>query len=359
MKTSKQIDFIVVGQGLAGSALALQLLKRNKKILVIDRIKANSPSRIAVGLFNPITGRHMIKTWMADRLFPYLHQFYQEAEALTQNRFFYPTSLYRPFATIEEQNEWMAKSADPVYHGYIEDIFAKPARACTKDPFGGLLLKRCGYLDTIRYIESVRMLIEAKGILLDEFFQEEQLSIDGQSVRYRDYEASAVIFCQGMESNKWFKWVPVLPLKGETIRIQCDHLENIIVNRGVYAVPVNQNGLWRVGATYSWTDQAPGITDVAREELTSKLNDLVSFNYKVLDQEWGIRPTTHDRRPILGRHPEHKELYIFNGMGPKGVSLSPYFSEILLQSIENHQSLNKDVNIERYKLLYWSPSTRI
>ena len=135
MKTSKQIDFIIVGQGLAGSALALQLLKRNKKILVIDRITTNSPSRIAVGLFNPITGRHMIKTWMADELFPYLHRFYQEAEALTQTRFFYPASLYRPFATIEEQNEWMAKSADPVYHGYIENIFAKPARCLHQGSF--------------------------------------------------------------------------------------------------------------------------------------------------------------------------------------------------------------------------------
>ena len=149
------------------------------------------------------------------------------------------------------------------------------------------------------------------------------------------------------------------PSKAKQFEFKAIAVENIIVNRGVYAVPVNQNGLWRVGATYSWTDQAPGITDIARDELTSKLNDLVSFNYKVLDQEWGIRPTTHDRRPILGRHPEHKVLYILNGMGPKGVSLAPYFSEILLQSIENHQSLNKDVNIERYKLLYWSPSTRI
>src|SRR5687767_12503193 len=186
MKTSKQIDFIVVGQGLAGSALALQLLKRNKKILVIDRIKPNSPSRIAVGLFNPITGRHMIKTWMADRLFPCLHQFYREAEAATGSRFFYPLSLYRPFATIEEQNEWMAKSADPVYDGYIENIVTKTAHASTKDPFGGLLLKQCGYLDTIRYTESVRMLLEKKGMLLDESFQDEQLLVGDRSVQYKD-----------------------------------------------------------------------------------------------------------------------------------------------------------------------------
>ncbi|HEX6226525.1 MAG TPA: FAD-dependent oxidoreductase, partial [Chryseolinea sp.] len=256
-------------------------------------------------------------------------------------------------------NEWMAKSADAVYLDYIEDIFAVPNRGSTKDTFGGLLLKKCGYLDTIQYLDAVRMLLVEKRSLLDEFFQEEQLIVNSQSVRYGEYEATNIVFCQGMESNKWFQWVPVLPLKGETIRIQSAPIENIILNRGVYAVPVNQNGMWRVGATYSWTDQAPGITDAAREELTSKLNDLASFEYKVSDQEWGIRPTTHDRKPILGRHPEHGNLYILNGMGPKGVSLAPYFSEILIQFIENHQPLNKEVNLERYKLLYWSPSTRI
>ena len=356
-----QVDFIIVGQGLVGSAVALQLLKRNRKILVIDKPLANSSSRIAVGLFNPITGRNLVKTWMADTLFPYLQTFYQDAEVLTQKRFFYPLSLYRPFGSIEEQNEWMAKSADPIYEGYVENIFPKSTLASVKDHFGGLFLKKCGYLDTIQYIDAVRTVIDSKGILLEEVFQDDLLRIRNTSVRYKDYEASHVIFCQGIESNTctWFKWVPVLALKGETIRIQSDHSENIIINRGVYAVPVNQNGIWRVGATYSLTDKVQNITALAREELTSKMNELVKFPYTVIDQEWGIRPTTHDRRPILGRHPEHQVLHILNGMGPKGVSLSPYFSEILVKTIENQHSLNKDVDIERYKLLYWSPSTRI
>jgi glycine oxidase len=353
------VDYIIVGQGLVGSAVALQLLKHNKKIIVVDRALANSSSRIAVGLFNPITGRNLVKTWMADQLFPYLHTFYQEAEKLTQNRFFYPMPLYRPFGSIGEQNEWMAKSADPIYEGYVENVYAKPTHFALKDSYGGLLLKQCGYLDTIQYIESVRRIIETQGILLDEVFKDEELTVWDNGVRYRGYEASHVIFCQGIESNGWFKWVPVLPLKGETIRIQSDCSENIIINRGVYAVPANQNGVWRVGATYTLNDPIQGITEAARLELKSKMNELVKFSFIVLDQEWGIRPTTHDRRPILGSHPEHKVLHILNGMGPKGVSLAPYFSKILIQSIENHQSLNKDVDIERYKLLYWSPSTRI
>lgn len=90
MKRINEVDYILVGQGLVGSALALQLIKRNKKILVIDQPFANASSRVAAGLFNPITGRHMIKTWMADTLFPYFHAFYREAEVLTNSKFFLP-----------------------------------------------------------------------------------------------------------------------------------------------------------------------------------------------------------------------------------------------------------------------------
>jgi glycine/D-amino acid oxidase-like deaminating enzyme len=69
-------DFIIVGQGLAGSAVALQLLERKHRIMVIDNPSANHTSRIAAGLFNPVTGRKMVRSWMADILFPYLHEFY-------------------------------------------------------------------------------------------------------------------------------------------------------------------------------------------------------------------------------------------------------------------------------------------
>ena len=359
MNNPVKVDFIVVGQGLVGSAVALQLIKRNKKILVIDELQAHAASRVAAGLFNPITGRNIVKTWMADRLFPYLHQFYRAAEHLTGQSFFHPLPLYRPFGSVEEQNEWMAKSADATYDGYVENIFTSPARPLVKDPFGGLLLKQCGYLDTIRYLDSVRALINSRGFLLEEVFKNECLEVNEDSVRYKHFTADHVIFCQGTETNNWFKWVPIILLKGETIRIQSQYSENIIINRGVYAVPVNQNGMWRVGATYSLSDKVKAITSMAHDELSSKLSELVRFPFDVAEQEWGFRPTTHDRKPVLGTHPTHKVLHILNGMGPKGVSLAPYFSDILVDAIENRQSLNKDVNIERYKSLYWSPSTRI
>jgi glycine/D-amino acid oxidase-like deaminating enzyme len=146
----------------------------------------------------------------------------------------------------------------------------------------------------------------------------------------------------------------VRPLKGETILVRAPFEENIIVNRGVYIVPGLQQGEWRIGATYNFQDKAPGITAEAKTELEEKLNELMDIQYQCVSQEWGFRPTTPDRRPLLGRHPEQQALIIFNGFGTKGVSLAPYFSDVLLRWMENGIPLNKLVDIERYKSVYWT-----
>jgi len=62
-----------------------------------------------------------------------------------------------------------------------------------------------------------------------------------------------------------------------------------------------------------------------------------------------MRPTTPDRKPILGVHPQHAQAVVFNGLGTKGVSLAPYFSGVLAEALENDAPINKEVDIDRYK----------
>src|SRR6185369_14016662 len=103
MSMNREVDYIIVGQGLAGSALAIELLRRGKKIAVFDEPEKNRSSIVAAGLFNPITGRVMTKTWKADVLFPHLIAFYSGTEKVLGGRFFYPMPLYRPFISVQEQ----------------------------------------------------------------------------------------------------------------------------------------------------------------------------------------------------------------------------------------------------------------
>lgn len=348
MNSETSVDYIIVGQGLAGSCLALQLIKEKKRVLVVDQFDKHSATRVAAGLFNPITGRVMSKTWKADILFPYLHDFYREAEVLTGSKFFHPMPLYRPFLSIEEQNEWMGKSAQQDFKDYIASVDTHEAHAgLVKNPFGGLTLRQAGWLDTVAFTEAVRHYILDHGFFLNDAFHEDSLILKDDVVNYLNYSARKIIFCQGVKtlSGKLFSWIPIRPLKGETLTIQTDAKIDTLYNRGVFVVP--ETG--KVGATYQPNDQQPTVTEAARNELQSKLDELVCFTYRIITQSWGIRPTTPDRRPILGPHPENPNAIIFNGLGTKGVSLAPYFSKVLATWIENRGAINKEVDIERYK----------
>jgi glycine/D-amino acid oxidase-like deaminating enzyme len=112
--------------------------------------------------------------------------------------------------------------------------------------------------------------------------------------------------------------------------------------------PGKSSGEWRVGATYNRNDSSSASSEWARTELAGKLEDLIHFPYSIIGQQWGFRPTTPDRKPILGSHPQHPPLIIFNGLGTKGVSLAPYFSEVLFRWMENEGMINKEADVTRF-----------
>jgi len=297
----------------------------------------------------------MTKTWLADQLFPALHNHYSEAELLTGRRFFYPMPIYRPFLSAEEQNEWMGKSSDPSYAPFIRQVLKGPSMPGVNDPMGGLLLDQCGFLDTNAYVDGVRALMARHQTYLERTIDDTTIVPLESSVRCGEYEASAVILCTGVHKTSWFGWMPVRPSKGETLQIKTSIEPHWIVNRGAYLVP--HASAWRAGATYSYSDTSAGITEESRNELSGAVKELIHLPFTVTGQQWGFRPTTPDRRPLAGRHPVHHRLWTLNGLGTKGVSLAPYFSNELVSAIENRKPLNKLVDIERYKSLYWTSLT--
>ena len=329
----------------------MQALARGHSILVLDDPSQNHSSAVAAGLFNPITGKKLVKTWFADHIFPALERYYLDVERSTGRRFFYELPIYRPFATIQQQNEWMARSVDNSFKEYISGVFpSSKYDGKVNDPFGGILLKHTGYLDTTSYLEAVREYLQARGAFERARFDPDKLRIRENQVAYEDVQAKKIIFCQGVQNsmNPWFDDIPVKSLKGEFLTVQSHMEKDVILNRGVYMVPGTGQNEWRVGATYSHNDQSPEITANAREELTHKLNDLINLPYTITGQQWGVRPTTPDRKPVLGAHPQYKSLVIFNGFGTKGVSLAPYFSEVLIRWVENMGTIDREADVTRF-----------
>ena len=351
MNDAVEIDFLIVGQGLAGSALAMRALSRNRKIIVLDTPSQNHSSFVAAGLFNPVTGRNHVKTWLADEIFPSLFRFYRDVERLTGGKFFHEVPLHRPFASIEEQNEWMAKSSDRSYAKYIASLSTtKNIDPAIEEPFGGISFNQTGYVSTGAYLLAVRKYLESRDMFREVQFAPEELAVAGDHVRLGNIRAKKIIFCQGVQNitNPWFSNLPIKPLKGEFLTIQCRWQKNVILNRGVYMVPGEHPEEWRVGSTYNWNDHSPGPTPRAKEEINQKLKVFFRLPFTITGQKWGFRPSTPDRKPILGRHPTYPSMVIFNGLGSKGVSLAPYFSEVLIRWMENEGMIQKEADVTRF-----------
>jgi len=348
MKTG--LDHIIVGQGIAGSALALELHQRGKRILMIDQHSANRASKISAGIFNPITGKVMGLTYKAADLFPFLHGFYGNAERKFRSKFFHPMPLYRPFVSTEEFRQWKAKQDHP----FIKEVSEDPWHPdLIRNRFGGLLLEGSGYLDVEKWMSAVREMLIAEESYLDEKFVEADLEV-GDSIVYRGRRAANIIFADGIhaKSGRWFNWLPLKALKGEVLTIGMQNTFDRLISRGVYMVPGREQHTFTVGSTYEHEPFEEDISERARVDLETRLQTILSASYTVLHQDWGIRPTVTDRRPLLGAHPDNRNVIIFNGMGTKGVSLAPYFAKCLADWMDDQGDLPAEVNIYRFKSLY-------
>ena len=73
-----ETEYLIIGQGISGTFLSYYLKKENKSFLVIDNNYSNSPSKIAAGIINPVTGRRLVTVWMVDEVLPFAWKAYQE-----------------------------------------------------------------------------------------------------------------------------------------------------------------------------------------------------------------------------------------------------------------------------------------
>lgn len=348
-------DFLIVGQGIAGSLLAWTLDQRGCKVIIADAPQLPSATNVAAGIVNPLTGRKLVRTWRADELFPFLHHFYTGIEKKLGVQFFHPRSIYRPFRSIEEQNTYLDLANDPSISKYVNKVADNEQYTqFINNPYGGLEVTQAGWVDLPELLKIIKGYFLKKNQYAEYQVEANTLIISSDSVTIDDLSVSKVIFCDGTQSreNPLFSWLPHNPVKGQVLTALVEHypIKNI-VNQGVFILPV-RDGLIKIGATYSWHDLDWQTTEDGREFLEKKVRDLLKVPYQIVEQRAGIRPSTKDRRPFLGLHPEYPAIGIFSGLGTKGVSLAPYLADEYARFLLNNEELDPEANINRCLSLY-------
>jgi len=344
-----QVDYIIVGLGLAGLAFAKELEKNNKTFIVFEDYSQNS-SIVAGGMYNPVILKRFTPVWNAIEQLEIAMPFYAELERQFNKKYNYPIDIYRVFKSVEEQNNWFIASDKPLLAKYMIPQIINEKFEGVLANFGFGKLTNTGRIDTKKLLENYRNYLKNKDLIKSESFKYSQLLINKNDVEYKNVKALKIVFCEGfgLVKNPFFNYLPMQEAKGELITIHAPNLNvNFLIKAAVFVLPLGDN-YYKVGATFNWKDKTKLPSEEGKQELVDKLASFITVPYKIVEHTAGIRPTVKDRRPLVGKHPTHTNLAVLNGLGTRGVMIAPIAAKALYNHLEKGKALHKDITIQRF-----------
>lgn len=348
-KEIKKIDYIIVGCGLAGIAFCEKLMANNKTFVVFDNNSQHS-STVAGGLYNPVTLKRFTPVWHSKAQLTLALPMYFNIEKRLNIKLIYKVPIRKRFNSLEEQNNWFARSDREGLSDYMSlEIYNNTNKKINSD-FGFGEVLETGRIDTKLLIAEYKKDLKKNGVLIEESIDYTQITQKDKLISYHSILAKYIIFAEGygMKKNPFFNFLPLEGSKGELINIKAPELKlDYVLKSSVFIIPLG-NDIYRIGSTYERTDKTNSITSQAKEELLNKLKTIISCDFEVISQVAGIRPTVKDRRPLVGKHPIHRNMYVLNGLGTRGVMIGSYVAKQLYNHIENDSELFKELDIIRF-----------
>lgn len=331
---TKKYDYLIIGQGIAGSAFAWNLHFKNKSFLILDSKEKNSASEAALGIYNPITGRRNSLTWNADKLFNTIESFYSKVEKIIEKKIIYKKNIFRPFKNNSDINNWTVRSENSKFKNYIKKLDEK-----------GVLTSKSGHLNVSKYLIETRKYFKSLDRYIEKKITSKNIILNKNKIIINGFKAKNIIMTLGINQNKLdlFSYLPLRPVSGNSIFVEADFKSKNIINDRISVINTSKNNL-HAGSTYY-----NGFENMGTDKIENHLKKIIKKDFRIKQFKFGVRPATKDRRPFVGRHYEFNNLFILNGLGSKGVSQSPYCSKELLNYIEFNKNLDREINIERIK----------
>jgi glycine/D-amino acid oxidase-like deaminating enzyme len=343
------IDYLIIGSGLAGISFSEIALQNNKSILVIDNNSQNS-SKIAGGLYNPVILKRFSEVGQAKEHLKIMNDFFSILEKKIDCNVNFKLPILRKFYSIEEQNNWFAASDKVNLAPFLSTNIVSTKYSSIDSPFGYGEVLQTGYADTSLLLIKYREYLIKNELFLEESFDYSLLHEESDSVRYNDIQARHIIFAEGfgMHSNPYFNDLPLDGTKGEIFIIKAPQLQlDVIINTSVFILPLGDD-LYKVGATYNWSDKTDIPTEEGKAELIEKIKEIINCDFEIVEHLAGVRPTVKDRRPLLGTYSNHNSIHILNGLGTRGVMLGPAMAKALFENIEYQKPLDRAIDIKRF-----------
>lgn len=354
----------IFGAGISGTAIANELNKRGKKVLLIDpHVSENAPGAPA-GLVNPATGMRAKKSWRAEECMADLRELLDELirfsgrdDLISDSGAIRPAlnkKLAKNFKKTLEKYDWPDGWIRWMEPEEVEEFNPEIAPS-----FGALYLD-CGFTVFVdRYQNTYRRYLRENGVDCRyepaEYQQEEdgkgfQIQFENGEVLKTEY----VIVAAGHQTPMFKDWeyLPLERVKGQVVVFEAQedlNWEHAVSAMG-YSLRRGKRELM-VGSTYGHDFESLEVTEDAEVRIWEKLAKMLpgipdKVTKKV--QLAGARVTTPNRLPVIGRHPKVKNLCIYSAMNSKGLLFSQHVGSLLAAHLTDGEMIPEELDVKRF-----------
>ncbi|MDB9741282.1 FAD-binding oxidoreductase [Akkermansiaceae bacterium] len=338
--------FLIVGQGLAGSALSMALIEEGHHVTVVDDSHKDSASVVAAGLITTLAGKGMNPSWRQAEYLETSVEYFRELEETHGVSLLHDLPIYRPFFNQKESAKFERKRE------LVKDWVAEDHQVnrCINHPYGGFTMKSGGRLDVLAYLQLVEKLLGARlhRAQLD-LEDKEEFALKEDAVYWRGERFDKMILCTGYSGlvDRFFKSLPSRPAKGEMLDVRIAGLATTqIISSGGWLVPLGDD-LWRAGATYSWDPLDTLPSEAGRLDVMQKIPRPTTLPFTVESHLVGVRPIVNKSQPVIGMHEEFPQVGIFNGLGSKGVITSIPVARHFVEVLMGKKTLDPELDVNR------------
>lgn len=342
MKEASEI--LIIGGGIVGLAIAIDLKLRGIKVRVISRDFQQAASHAAAGMLAPqaeqLTNKPLLDLCLKSRwLYPEWSRKLEDLSGLEVG--YLPCGILAPVFEVPTQLDpqtWLDEKTIKLYQPGLGS-----------EVVGGWWYPEDGQVDTRSLMKALRQAAHSIGVDIQEgvtvkAIQQRQGKVNGVFTSVGELTAEIYVLATGSWGSQLLP-LPVHPVKGQMLGLRMPNslhqpypLERVIYGPQTYLVP-RKDGRLIVGATSEYGDWTPGNTPQGIQTLLNRAMRLYPAlaDWEIEDFWWGFRPGTEDELPILGVGP-CDNLILATGHYRNGILLAPVTAALITSLIIDKQS---------------------
>ncbi|MGB0949520.1 MAG: FAD-dependent oxidoreductase, partial [Marinirhabdus sp.] len=233
----QQLDYIVVGLGIAGITICERLGALGKTFAVVNKT-TESATRVAGGTINPVVLKRLTAVWKANGFLNEAVPFYKKLNTKLSRPFYKKTEIKRIFHNVAEQNDWGIACGNDSSTGFLVPEISKNNNPNLRAPFGFGTVQGAAFVNTTLLLDEYAAGLRSKQFLMEGAFEHQHLDISKKYITYKNIKAGKIIFAEGtgVLDNPYFGISCTVPKKGEYLIVKAPGLKLKKIVKGPFFI---------------------------------------------------------------------------------------------------------------------------